>query len=46
MGLLYEPLISLHSTENKPVGVLAESWEIAEDEMITFEIREDAVEWR
>ena len=43
MGLLYEPLISLHSTENKPVGVLAESWEIAEDEMtFTFKIREDA----
>lgn len=43
MGLLYEPLISLHSTENRPVGVLAESWEIAEDEMtFTFKIRQDA----
>ena len=30
MGLLYEPLLSLHSTDNKPVGVLAESWEIAD----------------
>ena len=32
MGLLYEPLLSLHSTDNKPVGVLAESG-VAEDEM-------------
>jgi microcin C transport system substrate-binding protein len=40
LGLLYEPLLSLHSTDNKPVGVLAESWEIAEDEMtFTFKIR-------
>ena len=43
MGLLYEPLISLHSTDNRPVGVLAESWEVAEDEMtFTFKIRQDA----
>ena len=43
MGLLYEPLISLHSTENRPVGVLAESWEIAEDKMtFTFKIRDEA----
>ncbi len=43
MGLLYEPLISLHSTENRPVGVLAESWEVAEDEMtFTFKIRKNA----
>ena len=43
MGLLYEPLLSLHSTDNKPVGVLAEAWEIAEDEMtFTFKIRKDA----
>ncbi|MEL0098431.1 MAG: extracellular solute-binding protein [Opitutae bacterium] len=42
-SLLYEPLISLHSTENRPVGVLAESWEIAEDDMtFTFKIRKDA----
>lgn len=43
MGLLYEPLISLHSTENRPIGVLAESWQIDEDGMsFTFKIREDA----
>jgi microcin C transport system substrate-binding protein len=43
MGLLYEPLISLHSTDNRPVGVLAETWEIGEDGMtFTFKIREDA----
>ncbi len=40
MGLMYEPLISLHSKENRPVGVLAESWEVGEDQMsFTFKIR-------
>lgn len=44
MSLLYEPLISLHSTDNRPVGVLAESWEVAEDQMtFTFKIRDEAV---
>jgi microcin C transport system substrate-binding protein len=43
MGLLYEPLISLHSKENRPVGVLAESWSVGEDQMsFTFKIRKDA----
>jgi microcin C transport system substrate-binding protein len=27
-GLLFEPLVTLHSVENKPQGVLAESWSI------------------
>lgn len=30
-GLLFEQLVSLHSIEDKPVGVLAESWEISDD---------------
>lgn len=34
-GLLFEQLVSLHSIEDKPVGVLAESWEISDDQ-ITF----------
>ncbi len=29
--LLFEPLLTLHSTENKPVGVLAKSWKVSED---------------
>lgn len=31
MGLLFEPLMQLHSTENRPVGVLADSFTISED---------------
>ncbi len=31
MSLLFEPLVELHSTENEPVGVLADTWEISED---------------
>ena len=31
MGLLYEPLAQLHSTQNEAVGVLAESWTISDD---------------
>lgn len=31
MGLMFEPLVSLHSTEDREIGVLAESWEISED---------------
>ena len=39
MGLMFEPLLSLHSTEDRPVGILAESWESndANDEF-TFKI--------
>jgi len=39
MSMLFEPLAELHSTENRPVGVLASSWEISEDGMTyNFEI--------
>jgi len=42
--LLYEPLISLHATENRAIGVLAESWEVSADQMtFTFKIRKEAV---
>jgi len=39
MSMLFEPLAELHSTENRPVGILASSWEISEDGMTySFEI--------
>jgi microcin C transport system substrate-binding protein len=39
MAMLFEPLAELHSTENRPTGVLASNWEISEDGMTyTFEI--------
>ncbi len=31
MGLMFEPLMQLHSTENKPMGALADSFSISED---------------
>ena len=31
MGLLFEPLISLHSVDNRPIGILAQSWKILPD---------------
>ncbi len=42
-GLLFEPLVGMHSTEDKPVGVLAESWEISPDgKTYTFRIHPKA----
>jgi len=39
MSMLFEPLAELHSTENRPVGVLASSYEISPDGMsYSFEI--------
>ncbi len=39
MGYLYESLVSLHSTQDKPVGILAKSWEISADgKTFTFHI--------
>ncbi|HEX2612688.1 MAG TPA: extracellular solute-binding protein [Fibrobacteria bacterium] len=31
MGLLFEPLVTLHSTKDEPVGVVAQSWETSAD---------------
>lgn len=31
MGMMFEPLVSLHSTEDKEVGILADSWSVGED---------------
>lgn len=43
IGLLYEPLVTLHSTKNVPTGVLAKSWEISDDQMtFTFHIHPNA----
>lgn len=37
--LLFEPLIDFHSTENKPVGWLADKWTVSEDKKtFTFHI--------
>lgn len=39
MGLMFEPLMQLHSTENRPVGVLADSFSISDDKKtFTFHI--------
>ncbi len=39
MGLLFENLVSLHSTRDEPVGVLAESWDVSPDgKTFTFRI--------
>ena len=43
MGYLFESLVSLHSTKNEPVGILAESWTISDDKKIfTFKINRNA----
>jgi ABC-type dipeptide transport system, periplasmic component len=43
MGYLFESLVSLHSTKNEPVGILAESWTISEDKKtFTFRINSNA----
>ncbi len=39
-GLMFETLVSLHSTRDEPVGVLAQSWETSEDGT-TFTFRLD-----
>ena len=40
MGLMYEPLVGLHSVKDEPVGVVAESWEVSPDGK-TFTFRLD-----
>lgn len=43
-GLMFEQLVSLHSTENKEVGVLADTWNISADKKtFTFHIDPRAV---
>jgi microcin C transport system substrate-binding protein len=40
---LFEPLVEMHSTKNVPVGALAESWEISDDnKTFTFHIHPNA----
>ncbi len=44
-SLMFEPLIELHSTENRPIGDLAESWEISPDKKTyTFHLN-PAAKW-
>lgn len=39
MSLMFEPLVSLHSTQDREVGVLADSWTISEDgKKFTFHV--------
>lgn len=43
--LMFESLIDMHSTEDRPIGVLAESWEISPDKKTyTFKIN-PAAKW-
>ncbi|MEM9398913.1 MAG: extracellular solute-binding protein [Verrucomicrobiota bacterium] len=42
-GLMFEPLISMHSTENRAIGVLASSWDVSDDQTTyTFHINDSA----
>jgi len=44
-GLMFEPLVDLHSTRDEPVGILAESWEVSPDKKTyTFKIH-PAAKW-
>jgi microcin C transport system substrate-binding protein len=44
-ALMFEPLLELHSTEDRPVGDLAESWEISPDKKTyTFHLN-PAAKW-
>lgn len=41
--LMFESLAGMHPTENRPIGILAESWEVSDDRMTyTFKLREQA----
>ncbi len=41
--LMFEGLVGLHPTENKPEGILAKTWEISEDKMtFTFHLHPEA----
>ena len=39
MSMMFEPLVSLHSTEDREVGILADSWNVSEDgKTFTFHV--------
>ena len=39
MGMMFESLVSLHSTEDREVGILADSWNVSEDgKTFTFHV--------
>ena len=39
MSMMFEPLVSLHSTEDREVGILADKWEVSEDgKTFTFHV--------
>jgi microcin C transport system substrate-binding protein len=44
-NLMFEPLVDLHPTEDRPIGILAESWEISPDKKTyTFHLN-PAAKW-
>jgi microcin C transport system substrate-binding protein len=44
-SLMFEPLVDLHPTEDRPVGILAQSWEISSDKKTyTFHLN-PAAKW-
>jgi microcin C transport system substrate-binding protein len=45
MSMLFEPLAELHSTENRPTGILASKWEISEDNMSYFFEIDSRAKW-
>ena len=39
MNMMFEPLVSLHTTEDREVGILADKWEVSEDgKTFTFHV--------
>ena len=43
ISLLFEPLLNMHSTEDRPVGILAESWNVSHDQRVyRFTLRKEA----
>ena len=39
MNMMFEPLVSLHSTEDREVGILADKWDVSEDgKTFTFHV--------
>jgi microcin C transport system substrate-binding protein len=44
-GLMFEPLVDLHSTDDRPIGLLAQSWDISPDKQTyTFHLN-PAAKW-
>jgi microcin C transport system substrate-binding protein len=44
-GMFFEPLVSLHSTRNEPVGILADSWRVSDDKKVFVFTIHPAARW-